>query len=265
MPKKPQKINIEKLAKLLEVKRGIEQSRQDILNRTEFVVPKAGVDYFTEAEKKQWFSAISEYIDNLFIESSTEFFSEGTINDIKNLVFEEVKPLIKDGKDGKDGKDAVVDYEAIISKVVSELDLSGYEKVIEQTIKKIDALEKKTKTLADKKEVEELKDEVKQIEIKLNDRISFTRAPAGGGSNVTVKLNGAFVGSGTILDFSGSGVSSITHNGNTASINISGGEWIVKGAYVKTATFGDYDWASESYISLAVTIAMDTSYYYWHC
>ena len=35
------------------------------------------------------------------------------------------------------------------------------------------------------------------------------------------------------------------------------GEWIVKGAYVKTATFGDYSWADESYISISMTIAMD--------
>jgi hypothetical protein len=35
------------------------------------------------------------------------------------------------------------------------------------------------------------------------------------------------------------------------------GEWIVKGAYVKNATFGDYDWASDAAISLSVTIAMD--------
>ena len=35
------------------------------------------------------------------------------------------------------------------------------------------------------------------------------------------------------------------------------GEWIVKGAYVKTATFGEYDWAQEAAINLSVTIAMD--------
>lgn len=35
------------------------------------------------------------------------------------------------------------------------------------------------------------------------------------------------------------------------------GEWIIKGAYVKTATFGDFDWANDQYISIAVTIAMD--------
>jgi len=35
------------------------------------------------------------------------------------------------------------------------------------------------------------------------------------------------------------------------------GEWIVKGAYVKTAAFGEYDWASEAAINLSVTIAMD--------
>ena len=35
------------------------------------------------------------------------------------------------------------------------------------------------------------------------------------------------------------------------------GEWIIKGAYVKTAAFGDYDWSQDSYISLSATIAMD--------
>jgi len=35
------------------------------------------------------------------------------------------------------------------------------------------------------------------------------------------------------------------------------GEWVIKGAYVKTAAFGDYDWANEAAINLSVTIAMD--------
>ena len=35
------------------------------------------------------------------------------------------------------------------------------------------------------------------------------------------------------------------------------GEWVIKGAYVKNATFGDYDWANEAAINLSVTIAMD--------
>jgi hypothetical protein len=35
------------------------------------------------------------------------------------------------------------------------------------------------------------------------------------------------------------------------------GEWIIKGAYCKTATFGEYDWANEAAINLSVTIAMD--------
>ena len=35
-------------------------------------------------------------------------------------------------------------------------------------------------------------------------------------------------------------------------------EWIIMGAYVKTATFGEYDWSSgDAAISLSVTIAMD--------
>jgi len=35
------------------------------------------------------------------------------------------------------------------------------------------------------------------------------------------------------------------------------GEWIIKGAYVKTAAFGDYDWSQDSYINLSITVAMD--------
>lgn len=35
------------------------------------------------------------------------------------------------------------------------------------------------------------------------------------------------------------------------------GEWIIKGAYCKTATFGDYDWANDQYIQINATIAMD--------
>jgi len=34
-------------------------------------------------------------------------------------------------------------------------------------------------------------------------------------------------------------------------------EWIIKGAYVKTANFGEYDWASEAAINISLTIAMD--------
>lgn len=35
------------------------------------------------------------------------------------------------------------------------------------------------------------------------------------------------------------------------------GEWIIKGAYVKTATFGDFDWSNDQYISITMSIAMD--------
>jgi len=233
MPK-PKKINLDKLHKLLEVKRGVEAMRQDLVNRTEFVIPKVGIDYFTPEEQKAWFDAISEYVDKLFVEQSTEFFSPETLEDIKTLVLNDVVKLIKDGKDGKDGKDAVVDYDSIIGRVVSELDLPDYEKLIERTVKKIDSIEEKTKTFASKEAVEQIKEEVKSLEINLNQRINLAPRTAGGGSNVTVKLNGALVGSGTILDFSGSGVSSITHNGNTASINISGG-----GAGVSDGDKGD--------------------------
>ena len=35
-------------------------------------------------------------------------------------------------------------------------------------------------------------------------------------------------------------------------------DWIIKGAYAKTATFGDYDWSSgEAAASISLTIAMD--------
>ena len=35
------------------------------------------------------------------------------------------------------------------------------------------------------------------------------------------------------------------------------GEWIIKQAYVKNATFGEYDWSSDAAVNLTVTIAMD--------
>jgi hypothetical protein len=35
------------------------------------------------------------------------------------------------------------------------------------------------------------------------------------------------------------------------------GEWVIKGAYVKNATFGEYDWANEAAIDLSLTLAMD--------
>ena len=35
------------------------------------------------------------------------------------------------------------------------------------------------------------------------------------------------------------------------------GEWIINGAYVKTATFGEYDWSADAAVNLSVTIAMD--------
>ena len=34
-------------------------------------------------------------------------------------------------------------------------------------------------------------------------------------------------------------------------------EWIIKGAYVKNATFGDYDWSQEGYATISLTVAMD--------
>ncbi len=34
-------------------------------------------------------------------------------------------------------------------------------------------------------------------------------------------------------------------------------EWIIKGAYAKTASFGEYDWANDAAVSISLTIAMD--------
>jgi hypothetical protein len=34
-------------------------------------------------------------------------------------------------------------------------------------------------------------------------------------------------------------------------------EWVVKGAFIKSANFGDYDWSSDAAVSLSITIAMD--------
>jgi len=36
------------------------------------------------------------------------------------------------------------------------------------------------------------------------------------------------------------------------------GEWIIKGAFIKTATFGDYDWSQgEAAAEISMTVAMD--------
>jgi hypothetical protein len=35
------------------------------------------------------------------------------------------------------------------------------------------------------------------------------------------------------------------------------GEWVIKGAYVKSADFGEYDWSADAYISLELTLAYD--------
>jgi hypothetical protein len=34
-------------------------------------------------------------------------------------------------------------------------------------------------------------------------------------------------------------------------------EWIIKGAYAKSANFGQYDWANDAAVSIDLTIAMD--------
>jgi len=34
-------------------------------------------------------------------------------------------------------------------------------------------------------------------------------------------------------------------------------EWIIKGAYVQNATFGDYDWSQDAYVTISLTVAMD--------
>jgi hypothetical protein len=35
------------------------------------------------------------------------------------------------------------------------------------------------------------------------------------------------------------------------------GEWIIKGAFAKSVKFGEFDWASEAYLTISVTLAMD--------
>lgn len=35
------------------------------------------------------------------------------------------------------------------------------------------------------------------------------------------------------------------------------GEWIIKGAYVKTAKFGEYDWSADQALEITMTLAMD--------
>ena len=35
------------------------------------------------------------------------------------------------------------------------------------------------------------------------------------------------------------------------------GEWVIKGAFIKSADFGDYDWSSAESVELSMTVAMD--------
>jgi len=35
------------------------------------------------------------------------------------------------------------------------------------------------------------------------------------------------------------------------------GEWVIRGAYVKSASFGEYDWSNDQYITIEMTVAMD--------
>ena len=35
------------------------------------------------------------------------------------------------------------------------------------------------------------------------------------------------------------------------------GEWVIRGAYVKSANFGEYDWSNDQYITIEMTVAMD--------
>jgi len=35
------------------------------------------------------------------------------------------------------------------------------------------------------------------------------------------------------------------------------GEWIIKGAFIVDASFGDYDWSSSDVAEISVTVAMD--------
>lgn len=35
------------------------------------------------------------------------------------------------------------------------------------------------------------------------------------------------------------------------------GEWVIRGAYVKSANFGEYDWSADQYITIEMVLAMD--------
>ena len=35
------------------------------------------------------------------------------------------------------------------------------------------------------------------------------------------------------------------------------GEWVIRGAYVKSANFGDYDWSNDQYVTIDLTLAFD--------
>jgi hypothetical protein len=162
-----------------------------------------------------------------------------------------IEPLIPKVENGKDYVLTEQDKEDIASMaaIMAMMDITLPEKVIERTeviretpivteiVKEVaiadtpDKIIEKIHTselLIKKEKIEGLEDSLSKLhetwtetETRLGDALN--RARNIGGGNTEVYLNGNKVGTGTGLNFTGSGVGSITHDGHRATIDFSGG------------------------------------------
>ena len=128
---------------------------------------------------------------------------DAKIKEAQSLIKELKSIKVKDGENGKDGIDGLNGKDGENGK-------DGSPDTGEEIADKLESLEGEARL--DAKAIKNLEDYLKSSEV--------VKVISGGGSNLKVKNNGALVGSGTAIDFRGSAISSITHNGNTAVVTI---------------------------------------------
>lgn len=208
------KLTPEQLLKLVELKVSKDLAKSMSGNRVEVKgekgddgkTPQKGVDYWTESDVKE---LVRRVMSNITLPiKGKDYFTEEEVEDI----VKKVKALIPEPEK------VVVNYNKIISEVTNLIPIpedgqDGSPDTPEEVRDKLESL--KGENRLDAFAIKNLEDYLKESET-----IKFV---GGGGSSLTVRKDGAIVGSGTAINFTGSGVSSVTHNGNTATVTISGG------------------------------------------
>lgn len=186
---------------------------------------------------------IEEYLDS--IKERFDEITKGKLRDVdyERIISESVGriPTPKDGEkpspkelidiilplipEVKDGNDAVVDYEKIISEVVSQIHIP------EDGKDGKDGSPDTSEDIRNKLELLEGDERLSVNAISGLDKFALvsdlknirTTVVGGGSANVQVLKNGMPVGSGAALDFRGAGIASVTHDGHTGVITITGG------------------------------------------